>query len=77
MILLVALLAFADPAPAAPAAPPVKEKKICRTEVATGSIMPKRICHTDADWKSIDDDNASNADRFNRERSMSRSSPTG
>jgi hypothetical protein len=40
------------PAAAAPAAPaaPVKEKKICRSEEVTGSIMPKRVCRTKAEW---------------------------
>ena len=27
-------------------AQPEKPKKICRTETATGSVMPKRVCRT-------------------------------
>ena len=53
-----ALLAAAEPAavpaPAQPSAPaasqPVKEKKVCRSEEVTGSIMPKRICRSRAEW---------------------------
>jgi hypothetical protein len=33
--------------------PAVKEKKICRTEDDTGSIVPRRICHTKAEWAAI------------------------
>lgn len=40
------------PAPAAqpPAAPVVKEKKICMPDDSTGSIVPKRVCRTRAEW---------------------------
>lgn len=34
------------PAPAASEAQAEKPKKICRTERATGSVMPKRVCRT-------------------------------
>ena len=27
-------------------AAPAKQRKICRTETATGSVMPKRVCRT-------------------------------
>ncbi len=47
------LLAFAAQT-AAPAPPPPPEKKVCRREVATGSIMPKRTCRTQGDWTQID-----------------------
>lgn len=40
-------------APAAQAAAPAKAKKICRSEVDTGSIMPKRTCHTQAEWDAL------------------------
>ena len=46
----------AQPVPANPAKPavaPVKEKKICRTEESTGSIMIKRICRTQAEWDAM------------------------
>lgn len=40
------------PAPAAqpPAAPVVKEKKICMPDDSTGSIVPKRVCRTRSEW---------------------------
>jgi hypothetical protein len=40
-------------APAAPAPAPVKEKKICRSEVPLGSIMTKRVCMTRSEWAAI------------------------
>jgi len=41
-----------EAAAAAPSAPPVKEKKICRTEQAmTGSITSKRVCKTKVEWE--------------------------
>ncbi|PNU06179.1 hypothetical protein A8V01_12555 [Novosphingobium guangzhouense] len=30
------------------------DKKVCRFEAPTGSIMRKRVCHTAAEWKLID-----------------------
>jgi predicted transglutaminase-like cysteine proteinase len=66
IVLSCAALAFAVPAAAAPAASqsdqasadrqasvPVKEKKICRRDTATGSIMAKSICHTRAEWEAM------------------------
>ncbi len=44
----------ADAAPAAAPAKPVKEKRICRAEEDTSSIVAKRICHTKAEWSAID-----------------------
>jgi hypothetical protein len=40
---------------------PPKEKKICRSEQVTGSIMPKRTCHTAQEWAAIDAQNQANA----------------
>jgi hypothetical protein len=37
--------------------PTDKEKKICRREASTGSILPARICHTAAEWAQIDQAN--------------------
>lgn len=54
-LLLTAMLAVSSDSPASPTAgQPPKEKKICRTEVATGSIMPKRVCRTAAEWAAIE-----------------------
>ena len=43
--------AATEPAPDPDARPPIvvegqKEKKVCRTETSTGSIMPRRVCRT-------------------------------
>jgi hypothetical protein len=46
---------------AAPAdAAPAKQRKICRTETATGSVMPKRVCRT---AEQVEQDQR-NAERF-------------
>ena len=55
-LMLAALLLGATPtatsaAPAAPAAKPVKEKKICKEDPAyTGSRMRKKLCLTQSEW---------------------------
>ena len=57
--LFAATLAFAVAAPAmsaesAPKPAPEKEKKICRTELATGSRVRKhRVCLTEAQWREL------------------------
>lgn len=30
------------------------DKKVCRLEAPTGTIMRKRVCHTAAEWSAID-----------------------
>ena len=30
------------------------DKKVCRFEAPTGTIMRKRVCHTVAEWQAID-----------------------
>ncbi len=52
------------PTDAAPPKPAVKDKKICRTEDDTGSIVPKRVCHTKAEWEAI---NAQTQDNTNND----------
>jgi hypothetical protein len=32
---------------------PLPQKKICREDVETGSIMPKRTCRTQTDWDAL------------------------
>jgi hypothetical protein len=54
------------PVPAAEA--PAKEKKICRREESTGSIMAQRICHTKGEWVQIDAANQKSADQFSNAR---------
>ena len=41
-------------APVVSTAPATPEKKVCRREQEAGSIMPKRTCHTQAEWNAID-----------------------
>lgn len=76
-----ALVAVAAPASAfeatdaaqPPAAKPVKEKKVCRTETGTGSIMPKRTCRTRAEWDALTQQSQDNLQRsrdVNRGTSM-------
>ena len=68
MMACVAAISFAAPAIAqtgsdVPAPKPVKEKKICRREAQTGSILGSpSVCHTKAEWDKIDAANGRNAD---------------
>lgn len=61
---VLAAVSFAVAAPAladnsSDATKPPKEKKVCRREVVTGSIVPfKSVCHTRDEWASIDSANA-------------------
>lgn len=54
---LVSSAAIADnAAPAAPAAPAKKDnsqKIICKTEEIVGSMIPKRVCMTRAEWDKM------------------------
>jgi hypothetical protein len=66
---LFAQIAAAPPAePAAAAEKPAKEKKICRREEETGSIMPTRICHTKDEWVRIDAANQKAVEQFSAAR---------
>ena len=76
-LMTLAALCVASTALYAQAAPasekPVKEKKICRQEDVTGSIMMARTCHTKEEWAQIDAANSRNAQHI-----LGRdSSPTG
>jgi predicted secreted protein len=63
--ILLAAVSFAVAAPAladnsSDATKPPKEKKVCRREAVTGSIVGFRsVCHTRDEWASIDAANAS------------------
>jgi hypothetical protein len=63
--LLFALTAAAQAAPAADAtqsaAPPAKEKRVCRSVGLTGTNLRKRECHTEAEWAEINLANERNA----------------
>jgi hypothetical protein len=64
---VVASSALAQDAPAP--AKPEKEKKICRRIDDTGSIVPKRVCHTQSEWAVIDAQNEKGAgEAFNQMR---------
>lgn len=54
-----------DAAAPAPADAPDAEKKICRREQVTGSIMPsgRKLCFTRADWARIDAERSARRDR--------------
>jgi hypothetical protein len=57
-------------APAATAeadAKPAKERKVCRSETATGSVMPKRVCRTAAQME----EEQRNAERFRDQQNRS------
>jgi hypothetical protein len=67
-----AVAAAHDHAPATPAAAEAdakqdKQRKVCRTETATGSVMPKRVCRTVA---QIEEDQR-NAERFRDQQNRS------
>lgn len=50
---------------------PAKEKKICKTDVGTGSIMPKRTCRTKAEWDALTEQSKGNLQRTqNRDAGM-------
>ena len=53
----VALLALSAPALAEETAAPAKEqkeKKVCRRDVNTESILPRSVCRTKTEWSKID-----------------------
>ena len=69
-VALLASLAFAVPALAADPVPVAKddsEKVVCRSDVGTGSIIPRKTCHTKAQWQTIDRDNQDATDDAGRD----------
>jgi hypothetical protein len=51
----------------------VEEKKVCKTEIVTGSVMTKRVCHTKEEWAQIEGRSRSDLDRArdtNRSKSL-------
>ena len=48
------VLGMASPIVAKDKKPVDPNKKICRADTSTGSIMPKSTCHTAAQWTAID-----------------------
>lgn len=75
--LLVAYPALAQDTPM-PAPKPVREKKICRSEIVTGSMMRQSTCHTRAEWSDIDARNQKDAEDSMSNRGSGRpASPNG
>lgn len=70
----IAVLLAAVAAPVAATAPdtdkPSEEKMICKREIATGSIMARRTCHTKAEWQALEAKGKADLDRV---RAMERS----
>ena len=67
MILISMIAALAMQAvPAAIVAKPVADpdKKICRNETTTGSIMGHRVCHTRAEWAAMGRTESGGRDNF-------------
>jgi hypothetical protein len=56
--------AVTPPTGATPTPAPVKERKICRDEPETGSLISKRTCHTKAEWEAINKASAHDVDAF-------------
>ncbi|HEX4695313.1 hypothetical protein [Sphingomonas sp.] len=80
MMALIAATMFTVPAlaatPAQDSPQPPKDKKICRREPVTGSIVPyKSVCHTRSEWVSIDADNARTVDSMTSGRPTATSRP--
>ena len=61
VLLALGLSARAIAADEAPQAP--KEKKICRKDVDTGTIMPRSVCRTRTEWTEIDAAKAKQTER--------------
>lgn len=68
MLRIVAIVSLAAlstaPALAEDGKAPPKEKKICRAETGTGTILRKRTCHTKAEWAQIDQSRSDNTQRL-------------
>lgn len=73
MVAAPSALAQQGTAPQAAATDAAKpEKKICRKEIVTGSMMAKRTCHTAAEWAQIDQTNAANTEELSRRSNVPR-----
>lgn len=64
-------VAFAQDAVSPAPAEQVKEKKICRAETATGSIMAKRVCRTKTEWAKFNEQNEKQNENFRDRQSRS------
>ena len=64
------VLATSNDAVSVEADKPVKEKKVCKSSQATGSIMVRRVCRTQTEWDSMTAKSQADLDRT---RDMERS----
>jgi len=55
---------IAAPALAKDAKPENPNKKVCRRDMETGSIIPTSVCHTRAEWAAIDQAHSKEAAGF-------------
>lgn len=60
--------------PDAAAVKPVKEKKVCRSEVVTGSLIPAHSCRTLAERRDIEQSAARELEHFNVQRDVHQTS---
>jgi hypothetical protein len=51
-----------------PVAVAAADKKVCRSMPVTGSLAPKRVCSTQAEWTAFDKNAKENSDRFDEQR---------
>jgi hypothetical protein len=70
-ICLFSSVSVAQDAAQPPAAAPVKEKKLCRSVVPTGTIMSKRICLTKSEWAEFNARNDRHNDMFRDNKNKS------
>lgn len=69
-VVLLAATLLAAPAVAGEKKPVDPDKKSCRRDYgSTGSILPKSICHTNAEWQAIDEANRAQTDSMRMQRS--------
>jgi hypothetical protein len=59
-----AVLLIVPPVAAADGPKPTKVKKVCRSEMETGSRVPRSRCLTQEQWDQVDAANAESARRF-------------
>lgn len=52
-----------SPEPQTASAKPAADKKVCRKDVSTGSILTKSVCRTKAEWTALDSANQRSADQ--------------
>jgi hypothetical protein len=64
LVFAVALLCAPFMAQAADKAVADPDKKICRSQEVTGSLFPKRVCHTKSEWAAVESDQERSAEQL-------------